>query len=197
MPPGFPGQVDAFEQKYGEPSVEKAKAILQRGGVKTPVQLTLGYTPTHYGPNAVDEATELQRQLNDSGLFDVKLSSTEWEQYQTLYKQGAYDLFQLGWFPDYLDADNYTAPFLVDGGFYENGYQSDKANRLVSQERSTDNQSRRQQIFVKLQKLVANDVPLIPSWVGKNIAVTGPTVSGVEETLDPSFIMRFWMISKS
>lgn len=105
VPPGFPGQVDSFKSKYGEPSVDKAKAILQKAGVKTPVDITLGYTPSHYGPNAVDEATELKSQLNDSGLFNATTKSAEWESYQDLYKEGAYDLFILGWFPDFLDAD--------------------------------------------------------------------------------------------
>ena len=43
----------------------------------------------------------------------------------------------------------------------------------------------------------AEDVPFIPSWVGKNTAVYGAGVEGVEDTLDPSFIFRFWMISKN
>ncbi len=197
VPPGFPGQVDAFESAYGAgPSVDKAKQILQQANVKTPVSLTLGYTPSHYGPNAVDEATELADQLNKSGLFDVKLESAEWEQYQELYKQNAYDLFQLGWFPDFLDADNYLSPFVVDGGFYQNGYSDKKANALVAKEQATSDASARQQAFEQLQQIVADDVPLLPSWVGKNIAVTVPGMTGVEDTLDPSFIFRFWEISK-
>ena len=40
-------------------------------------------------------------------MFNVKTQDAEWEEYQTLYKQGAYDLFILGWYPDFLDADNY------------------------------------------------------------------------------------------
>jgi peptide/nickel transport system substrate-binding protein len=196
VPPGFPGQVDAFQEKYGEPDVDAAKALLDEAGVQTPVALTLGYTPTHYGPNAVDEATELADQLNASELFDVTLESAEWEQYQNLYKEGAYDLFQLGWFPDFLDADNYLSPFVVDGGFYANNYTNPRANELVAEEQSTEDAAAREEVFAELQTIVAEDVPLIPSWVGQNIAVAGPDMTGVGETLDPSFIFRFWSISK-
>jgi peptide/nickel transport system substrate-binding protein len=196
VPPGFPGQVDAFQEKYGEPSVEAAKKLLDDAGVQTPVELTLGYTPTHYGPNAVDEATELADQLNQSDLFDVTLESAEWEQYQNLYKENAYDLFHLGWFPDFLDADNYLSPFVVDGGFYANNYTNPKANELVAAEQSTEDAAEREEIFAELQTLVAEDVPLIPSWVGQNTAVAGPGMTGVEETLDPAFIFRMWDIRK-
>jgi len=196
VPPGFAGQVDAFKEKYGENSVDEAKKLLTDAGVDIPVNLTLGYTPSHYGPNAVDEANELERQLEDSGLFKVSVKSAEWTQYQDLYKQGAYDLFQLGWFPDFLDADNYLAPFVVDGGFYANNYQSDKANELVAKEQATTNPDERQKVLQELQQLVAEDVPLIPSWVGKNIAVVRPEMSGVKDTLGAAFIFRMWEVSK-
>ena len=197
VPPGFPGQVDAFQEKYGDPNVDAAKKLLDDAGIKTPVSLTLGYTPTHYGPNAVDEATELQRQLEDSGLFDVQLKSAEWEQYQTIYKEGAYDLWQLGWFPDFLDADNYTSPFMVDGGFFQNHYSNEQVNKLVADEQASEDPEARAKDFTKLQQIAAEDVPFVPSWVGKNVAVYGPGVKGVEETLDPSYIFRFWVLTKN
>jgi peptide/nickel transport system substrate-binding protein len=197
VPPGYGGQKDSFKAQYGSPSTAKAKQILQAAGVKTPVPITVGWTPTHYGPNAEDEANEVQRQLQASGLFKVTLKSTEWEQYQTIYKQGAYDLWILGWFPDYPDGDDYLSPFLVDGGFFANGYHNAQANKLVAQEQGTDDQAKRQQIFGQLQDIAAKDVPFIPSWVGQNTAVYGKGMSGVESTLDPSFIFRFWLVTKS
>ena len=198
VPPGFPGQVDAFQDKYGtDQSVDQARKLLEDAGIQTPVNLTLGYTPSHYGPAAVDEATELQRQLEGSGLFKIQLKSAEWTQYQELYKQNAYDLFQLGWFPDFLDADNYLSPFFVDGGFYANNYSNSKVNQLVAKEQGTSDDQVRQQVFEQLQQIVAEDVPLIPSWVGKNTAVVNPAMEGVEETLDPAFIFRMWTVSKN
>jgi len=197
VPPGYGGQKDSFKEQYGAPDVAKAKQILQQAGISTPVNLTVGWTPTHYGPNAEDEANELQRQLDSSGLFKVTLKSTEWDQYQTIYKQGAYDLFLLGWFPDYPDADDYLSPFLVDGGFFQNGYKNPQANKLVAEEQGTDDQAKRQQIFGQLQDIAAKDVPFIPSWVGQNTAVYGKGMTGVESTLDPSFIFRFWLVTKN
>jgi peptide/nickel transport system substrate-binding protein len=197
VPPGFGGQKDSFEAKYGEPSVEAATKLLQDAGVQTPVKLTLGYTPTHYGPNAVDEATQFAAQLNDSGLFDVNTQDAEWEQYQTLYKEGAYDLFILGWYPDILDADNYLTPFIRDGGFYANGYSNPEVNELLDAELAETDTGEREEIIGQLQDIVAEDVPLIPSWNGQNVAVANNSMEGVADTLDPTYIFRFWMISKN
>ncbi len=197
VPPGFGGQKDSFQEKYGDPDVDAAKKLLDDAGIKTPVSLTLGYTPTHYGPNTVDEATELADQLDSSGLFKVKTEDAEWEEYQTLYKQGAYDLFILGWYPDFLDADNYLTPFIRDGGFFANGYSNDKVNSLLDQELGQTDETKRNDEIGQLQDIVAEDVPLVPSWNGKNVAVSTSAMQGVEDTLDPTYIFRFWMISKS
>ena len=197
VPPGFGGQKDSFEEKYGQPDPDAAKQILDDAGVQTPVDITLGYTPTHYGPNAVDETNELAAQLDDSGLFTTTIESAEWEQYQTLYKENAYDLFQLGWYPDILDADNYLSPFIRDGGFYANNYSNPEVNTLLDQELAETDTAAREEIIGQLQDIVAEDVPLIPSWFGKNVAVAGPGMNGVQETLDPTYIFRLWQISRS
>jgi peptide/nickel transport system substrate-binding protein len=197
VPPGFGGHTESFKDKYGEPDVDAAKKLLADAGVQTPVDLTLGYTPTHYGPNAVDEATELAAQLEDSGLFKVTTEDAEWEEYQTLYKEGAYDLFILGWYPDILDADNYLSPFIRDGGFYANGYSDPEVNKLLDAELAETETDAREDIIVELQDIVAEDVPLVPSWNGQNVAVAREGMEGVEETLDPTYIFRFWGISKN
>lgn len=198
VPPGMGGSTEAYKDAYGAaPNVTAAKKTLTDASVSTPVNITMGYTPTHYGPNAVDEATEFKRQLEESGLFKVDLRSTEWEQYQTIYKEGAYDLWMLGWFPDYPDADDYLSPFLVDGGFFQNGYKNDEVNTLVAHELGSPDQATRYADFKEMQDIAARDVPFIPSWVGNNTAVFADGMQGVEETLDAAYIFRLWTISKS
>ena len=196
VPPGFGGQKDSFKEKYGEPNADAAKQILDAAGVQTPVKIKLGYPPEHYGPNAVDEATELADQLNSSGLFEATTDDAAWEEYQTLAREGAYDVFLYGWYPDFLDADNYLSPFLRDGGFYENNYHSDEVNKLLDQEIGETDETARNEQIGQLQDITAEDVPIIPSWNGQNVAVANSSMTGVEETLDPTYIFRFWMISK-
>jgi peptide/nickel transport system substrate-binding protein len=197
VPPGFLGASEAFKSQYSSPSTSKAKQILTAAGVTTPVSIKLGYTPSHYGPNSVDEANELAQELNDSGLFKATTDDAEWTQYQDLEKQGAYDLYQLGWFPDYLDPDDYISPFVHDGGFFVNGYTSKPVDKLIGQERAQTNTTKRAAEIGKIQKLVAQDVPMIPSWFGQNTAVANKDMTGVADTLDQAYIFRMWLPEKS
>ena len=63
----------------------------------------------------------------------MTLKSAEWAQYSgALGKQ--YGAFQLGWFPDYPDGDNYMVPFYQPNNFTSNDYNSPKMNALIAKE---------------------------------------------------------------
>ena len=114
---------------YGaKPNLAKAKAEMKKAHVKKPLPITLWYTPTHYGDVSADEYVEMQRALNASKLFKVTLKSAEWAQYSGALGK-VYGAFQLGWFPDYPDADDYTVSFYQPKSFYNNGYSEQQDGR--------------------------------------------------------------------
>src|SRR5215203_427318 len=47
-----------------------------------------------------------------------------------------------------------------------------------------------------IQDIGAEDVPTVPIWQGKQVAAVRDGVNGVEDTFDPSFIFRYWLITK-
>ncbi|MCW2838719.1 MAG: peptide transporter substrate-binding protein, partial [Aeromicrobium sp.] len=114
VPDGQAGATEAFKDAYGEkPDAAAAKAFLDEAGVEVPVNIKLQYNPDHYGSSSDQEYNAIKRQLESSGLFTVDLQSTEWVTYSEEYNADAYPVFQLGWFPDFPDADNYLSPFLA------------------------------------------------------------------------------------
>src|SRR5262249_43372002 len=197
VPSAFAGHKDSFKDKYGDPDPAKAKALLDAAGVKTPLDVDVWYTPTHYGPVEADLYNEIKRQLEASGLFKVKLDSTEWDQYKDeAFAKHTYYFYGLGWFPDYPDADNYLQPFMRDGGFFQNGYSNKEVNDALDTELKESDEAKRTDAFGVVQDAEANDVPLIPLWEGKQIAAIKDTVEGVEKTVDPAFQFRFWLVTK-
>jgi peptide/nickel transport system substrate-binding protein len=198
VPAGLPGHVDSFSTTYGTtPSVSKAKAALHAAGVSTPVNITLWYTPTHYGDASADEYAEIKRGLEQGNVFNVTLQSAEWATYShTLGTQ--YGAFQLGWFPDYVDGENYLLPFYHSkSNFTDNSYKNTAMDALLNKEQGTKSLVKRIAIIKQAQALAAKDVPIIPYWQGNMIAVARSNIKGVGSTLDPTFIMRFYLISKS
>jgi len=197
VPAGLPGHIDAFKSVYGAtPSVAKAKAVLAKAGVTTPVPMEIWYTPTHYGDASADEYAEIQRALNSSGLFKVTLKTAEWAQYVGTLGN-TYNVFQLGWYPDYVDAEDYTIPFFATGNFLANGYSSPAMDALVKKEHEARTTAVRLAVIRSMQVLQAKDVPTIPYWQGKMLVVGRSNVHGIPSTLDAAVYLRFWLISKS
>jgi peptide/nickel transport system substrate-binding protein len=189
---------EGYKEEYGEsPDLDAARQELQRAGVQTPVELEVWYTPAHYGTAAADEYAEIKRQFEDSGLFRVTLKSAAWEgAYDEAALTDKYPVFQFGWFPDYPDADNYTFSFYHTESFLNTHYSNPEIDRLVAQERSTTDPATRAAAFKRIQQLGAEDAPIIPYFVAKQVAVVRDGVNGVEDTLDAAFLFRFSVISK-
>jgi peptide/nickel transport system substrate-binding protein len=197
VPAGLQFHKELFADMYGEsPDPDKATQMLQQAGVQTPVSIDLWYTPSHYGPATGDEAAELKRQLEGNGLFKVTLKSSEWNQYDEAALTDKYPYFHFGWFPDYPDADNYTYSFYSKDSFLNIGYSNPEMEKLLAQERASTDDATRAKAFDRIQTIGAEEVPTLPLWQGKQIAVVRDGVTGVEETLDPAFIFRYWLISK-
>jgi peptide/nickel transport system substrate-binding protein len=197
VPVGVAFHTDAFKDEYGDaPDLDAAKTELEKAGVDTPVPLEIWWTPTHYGPGSADEYAEIKHQLDDSGLFDVTLKSTEWTQYSEAYPTDKYPEFQLGWFPDFPDPDNYVASFYAKTAFLADHYVNPKVDKLLAEERATDDEATREKAITQIQKIGAQDVPTIPIWQGGQAAAVRDNIQGVQDTFDPAFLFRFWVISK-
>ena len=204
IPDGLMGHKDTLKTAYGDgeggPSLDKAKKVLEDAGVTTPVTLNIQYNADHYGASSADEYAAIKSQLEQGGLFSVKIQQTEWTQYSkervvTDDSDGSYPLYQLGWFPDYSDPDNYLSPFFRDGNFVNNGYHNSEVNDLIVKQAGEKDESSRKAILEKIQELESQDLSTIPLLQGSQLAVTGKNIKGV--VLDASFRFRYASVTKS
>ncbi len=198
VPQGLAGANEALKDLYGDgsgmPDAAKAKATLEAAGVSTPVTLNLQYNGDHYGPSSGDEYAAIKAQLEEDGLFTVNLAQTEWVQYTKDRTADVYPAYQLGWFPDYSDADNYLTPFFSADNFLGNHYDNAEVQQLlVDQATQTDKTTREQEIG-DIQDKVAADLSTLPLLQGKQVAVVGSSVEGA--VLDGSFKFRYAPLHK-
>lgn len=210
VPQGQTGATEPFKQIYGDkPDAAKAKSILEAAGVSTPVKVQLQWNPDHYGSSSDAEYQAVKRQLDDTGLFEVELQSTEWVTYSEEAFQDAYPVFQLGWFPDFPDADNYLSPFLAPytadepGNFTNNHYNETGTpfadptmSALLESERTDANPATREATLGQIQTRLAEQVPYLPLLTGTSVAIAVDGVQGVQDTLDASFKFRFASLSQ-
>jgi peptide/nickel transport system substrate-binding protein len=199
VPKEFEGATEPLKSLYGDgsgrPSLDKAKQVLADAGVTSVVDLKLQYTD-RYGTSAADEYALVKEQLEKSGLFTVDLKSTEWTTYTKERRADAYPAYQLGWFPDYSDADNYLTPFFIPGNFLGNHYENAAVTDVVKKQLVTTDKAERSELLGQAQEAIAKDLSTLPLLQGAQVMVAGTDVQGVEKTLDPSFKTRLGVMSK-
>jgi peptide/nickel transport system substrate-binding protein len=198
VPAGLTGANTALKGLYGDgtggPDGAKAKSTLTAAGITAPVALNLQYNPDHYGASSGDEYALVKSQLEKGGLFTVNLQSTEWVTYSKDRTKDAYPEYQLGWFPDYSDADNYLSPFFTTGNFLGNHYVNTEVDALIKAQAVETDKAKRTKDIETIQDKVAADLSTVPLLQGAQVAVAGTKVTGV--TLDASFKFRFGTLAK-
>ena len=200
VPAGLAGAIEPLQELYGDgsgaPDADKAAERLAAAGVTTPVELNLQYSNDHYGPSSADEYALIKDQLESTGLFTVNLQTTEWVQYSEDRTSDVYPAYQLGWFPDYSDADNYITPFFLIENFLSNHYVNQEVNDLIIEQASTLDPAARTALIEEIQQKVAADLSTVPYLQGAQVAVTGTDVTGADDTLDASFKFRYAALAK-
>ncbi|MGY6020880.1 ABC transporter substrate-binding protein [Streptomyces spinosirectus] len=197
VPASITGHSNSFFNKYGDPNTAKAKSLLTAANITTPVKLTLHYTTDHYGSATKKEFEILQKQLNSSGLFDVNIQGALWKDYIPAERKGAYDVWGMGWFPDFPDADNYLAPFLDKDNFLKLPYRNSKIiNNLIPASRREADRIAASPDLTQIQDTVADDVPILPLWQGKQYVAARDDVTGTAYALNSSSTLQLWELSR-
>ena len=198
VPDGMDYAAQPMKELYGDgnggPSVEAATKRLADAGVTTPVELNIQYNGDHYGPSSGDEYAAIKSQLEEGGLFTVNLAQTEWGQYSKDRSADVYPIYQLGWFPDYSDADNYLSPFFTKDNFLVNHFDNPKVQELITAEQIEGDTTKRGEIIGQIQDIMADELSTLPMLQGKQVAVVGAGVEGT--TLDASFKFRYAPLTK-
>ena len=198
VPDGLTGATTVLKDLYGDgkggPDQAKAKKVLADAGVATPVVFKMQYNTDHYGESSTDEYALVKSQLEATGLFTVNLQSTEYTQYSKDRSSDVYPEYQLGWFPDYSDADDYLTPFYGADSFLVNHYSNDAVIAEIQKQATESSAATRKTQIEDIQAKVGADLPILPLLQGKQAAVTGTDISGT--TLDGAFKFRFGTLSK-
>ncbi|WP_329130239.1 ABC transporter substrate-binding protein [Streptomyces sp. NBC_01476] len=197
VPQGITSHTNSFFNKYQNPSVSQAKNDLKAAGVTGKVPLTINYRQDTGGTVNKPEAEEIKRQLDASGLFDVQVQSEEWSAFLKAASQRKYQIFAISWLPDFPDPDNYIAPFFDKDNFLNLPYNNTTIqNTILPETRRQSERSTATPAFQQAQDMIAEDVPMLPLWQGKQYIASRSDITGVEWALNQSTTTQFWELGR-
>ncbi|MEU3916723.1 ABC transporter substrate-binding protein [Streptomyces sp. NPDC029004] len=189
IPQGTLGHTNPFFDAYPQPSAKQARELLDDAGIRTPVSFTLVHRADS-GP--AQEAAELRRQLEATGLFKVKVVAVDWKVFQKGYGAGKYDAYTLGWIPDFPDPDNFTQPLVGKDSTLHSGYESKTVDSLIASTQQYGERPRATNDFKSIQREIAVDVPLVPLWQKKDYVLSSGDISGAQYLSDGTGVWRLW-----
>jgi peptide/nickel transport system substrate-binding protein len=197
VPQGISGHTNSFFSDYPTPSVAAAKQKLHSAGITSKIPLTINYRRDNGGTMNQPEAEAIAKQLNASGLFDVTAKSEEWSAFLKAASQRKYQIFAISWLPDFPDPDNYIAPFFDKNNFLNLPYASQQIqDQILPETRRMAQRSTASDAFGTAQQIVAQDVPMLPLWQGKQYIVSRSNITGVEWALNSSTTTQFWELGR-
>jgi peptide/nickel transport system substrate-binding protein len=196
IPNGMSYHEDSFKE-LGDANFQLTESLLQELGYSTEKKLVLDwwYESSGHYPQSADLAAVFKAQLERTGLIKVNLHAADWPSYKTNRDAKSMQVYVYGWYPDYVDPDNYVQPFFdsVGGSWLGMGYNNPKMDELIKEARSITDPVRRGELYSQIQKIMVEDCPIVPVYQGTAWAVTKPDVTGVN--LDITQNMYYWLIT--
>ncbi len=114
LPKGMMGFTDKGLTKYTY-NITKAKELLAKAGYPNGLNVALTMLIVEGVKEWEITATVLQQAWKELGI-DLKIETQSWPVVDKKIESGDFDIYIMGWGPDYLDPDDYAYP-LATGGF--------------------------------------------------------------------------------
>jgi peptide/nickel transport system substrate-binding protein len=188
VPMGMWSHTDAFKAVHGDGNIEQSRRLLMEAGYSesNPLSFDFWYTPSHYGDTEVDIAAVLKNQFEATGVMKVNVKSAEWAAYRDNWANKVMPVWLLGWYPDYIDPDNYTSAFAGTAGSKGLGihFSSSKWDQKLVEGQTATDMDQRTRVYQTLQQWWTQDVPTAPIFQGTLYLFSQKNVSGI--TISPT-----------
>jgi dipeptide transport system substrate-binding protein len=162
IPPTMWSYDDTVKEPVYDPA--KAKALLAKAGVKTPLEIDLWYMPVSrpYNPNAKRMAEMMQADLAKVGIT-AKLVTYEWGEYRKRLQQGEHTTGMFGWNGDNGDPDNFFFLHGCDaarpGGQNISKWCSKAFDERLLKARTLTDQKERTKLYKEMQAIEREEAP--------------------------------------
>ena len=185
---------------------EKAAALLREAGwtknsngmlVRNGIPLSFTILTNQGNDQRIKAATIIQSQLKAIGI-QVQIRTVEWAAFlKEFIDKGRFDAVIFGWTivqdPDIFDV--WHSSKAVPGGLNFVGYKSPEADALLSEARSITDQTKRKQLYDRLQEILHADQPYAFLYIPYSLPIVQKRFRGIEPA--PAGIMhnfeRWWV----
>jgi peptide/nickel transport system substrate-binding protein len=135
-------------------------------------------------------AMALQQQLRAAGIaLDVR--SFEFATFYSDISHGSFGMYSLRWIGGNEDPDIFRYAFASSSvpphGANRGDYSNPEADRLLQAAASESDQAQRRTAYMRVQQILAGELPALPLWFVDSVVIYNPRISGVEASPSGNF----------
>jgi peptide/nickel transport system substrate-binding protein len=195
IPIGMSFHKDVFDG-LGNPDYTKSRQELALAGYTNASKLAfdLWYESSGHYPQSAQQAAVLKDSLEKSGAMTVTLKSADWASYRLLRQAGSMPAFIMGWYPDYIDADDYIQPFYDTTGssWIHLHWSNATMDNLILWARGNTTGGVRNSLYSTIQDISVQESPIVPLYQGTAFAVSKIGIGGIYLDITQNF--RYWYL---
>lgn len=186
-----PGLLDENGEDYRKTTgdfigydLEKAKTLLAEGlaeeGMTVEDFNAQGFVLLYNTSEAHKKIAQAAQEMWRTNLgLEVGLENVEFQVKLDREKAGDYDISRAGWIGDYSDPMTMLDLFYTDGPFNDANYSNPEYDRLIDIAKSTADQKVRFDAMREAEKILMEDVPIVPVYFYTQPYAVKPYVTGI------------------
>ncbi|MEH7385518.1 peptide ABC transporter substrate-binding protein [Bacillus sp. JJ1521] len=194
VPPGIPDVSGDYQENTGklfEANIEEAKKLIEEGlaeeGLDKFPAVTLTYNTSDSHKMIAEAVQEMWRK--NLGV-DITLENVEFQVKLDREKAGDYQISRAGWVGDYVDPMTFMDLWVTDGPYNDANWGNPEYDKLVNLAKTTMNQEDRMKAMHDAEKILMDEMPVIPVYFYTKPFTVKPHVTGIYTPINsyPQFI---------
>tara|TARA_Y100001970_G_C14239899_1_gene864236 strand:- start:1548 stop:3146 length:1599 start_codon:yes stop_codon:yes gene_type:complete len=195
------GQIPAFSFTPPDPdgyfpptrleyNPSKAKQLLKEAGYTKSDSLTfeLLYN-TSEGHQKIAEA--MQQMWKETLGVNIVLTNTDWKVYLSRENTGDFEISRAGWIGDYQDPKTFLDMMVTGRGNNKTGWSNATYDELLEKAAQSTTQQERYAHLYEAEKILIDELPIIPIYTYTRIYMKHETVKGWEPNLLDSHAYQY------
>lgn len=192
VPMGIKGKVGFFRNEYNQSlydisyNPQKARELFEEGLKELKLKKSeIGYITLLAGnnDNAIRESEFYAEQLKMNLGLEIELENTSFQIRLQKTIEKDYDMVLSGWGPDYNDPMTYLDMWTSNSGQNNTGWGNKTYDTLIESAVSERDYSKRMDILAQAEKLLMDELPIIPIYYRKTAFLVKPNINNLEFSL--------------
>jgi len=123
-------------------------------------------------------AVAIQQMWNKALNVNINLMNQDWKVYLDSTRNFDFQIARASWIGDYPDPNTFLDMWLTDGGNNHTGWSNKTYDNLIARAAEAIDQKKRYNYFQQAEKILVDEVPIIPIYTYTRVFLIRPEVKG-------------------